>query len=119
MIPNWYVFLLLALISFRTWRLIAEDDILQRPRHWLVRLPRDWEDGDEVPEQYRDKLGLFLTCPWCAGAWVSGLVYLAYLETLGEWPSSGHEIAVGFGVWFALSASVGLIRGNLDEPESA
>lgn len=117
MIPRPYEFVLLALIAYRTWRLIAEDDILERPRYWLVRLPRGWEEGDAIPKEYREKLALFITCPWCAGAWVSGVIYLAYLATLGEWPDSSEEVATGIGVWFAISASVGLIRSTLDPPE--
>lgn len=117
MIPEPFEFLLLALIAYRTWRLLAEDDILERPRHWLVRLPRGWEEGDPLPQAYRQKLALFINCPWCAGAWVSGAVYIAYLATLGSWPDTLGEIAVGLGVWFAISASVGLIRSALDPPD--
>lgn len=117
MIPEPYEFVLLALVAYRAWRLIAEDDILERPRHWLVRLPRDWEEGKPIPKNYREKLALFLTCPWCAGAWVSLLVYTAYMGTLGRWPDTAGEAVVGAGVWFAISSSVGLIRSKLDPPE--
>jgi hypothetical protein len=116
MIPDWYIFILLALVAFRVWRLLAEDDILERPRRWFLRLPREWKEGP-TPSGYKEKWALFLICPWCAGAWVSLLVYIAFLATIGEWPDTAGDVAVGFGVWFALSASVGLIRGNLDEPE--
>lgn len=123
MIPEPYWFVLLALIAYRTWRLIAEDAILDRPRRWLVRLPRDWSEGDDptrprpLPEGYRGETALFINCPWCAGAWVSLLTYIAYLATLGDWPENTSDYFVGIGVWFALSASVGLIRTNLDEPD--
>lgn len=117
MIPQPYIFILLALIAYRTWRLIAEDEILDWPRNWLVRLPRDWSEGDSIPKAYREKLALFITCPWCAGAWVSLLVYAAWLFTLGDGPHSSEDVFVGLGMWFALSASVGLIRSKLDPPE--
>jgi hypothetical protein len=117
MIPEPFEFLLLALIAYRSWRLLAEDEILAWPRNWLVRLPRKWEEGDPIPKEYREKLALFVTCPWCAGAWVSGVIYIAYLATLGEWPKNASDVFVGIGVWFAVSASVGLIRSTLDPPE--
>ena len=117
MIPPPYYFVLLVLAAYRAWRLIAEDDVLERPRHWLVRLPSDWDEGDPLPKSYRDKLALFITCPWCAGAWVSLLTYIVYLATLGDWPSSTEDVVVGVGVWFAISCSVGLVRSKLDPPE--
>ncbi len=117
MIPDWYIFLLLALIAFRVWRLLAEDDILDAPRRKILRLGNEWaRHGDVVPIDYREKWALFLTCPWCAGAWISGLVYLAWLWLLGN-PDHASDILIGIGVWFALSAAVGLIRTNLDPPE--
>ena len=117
MIPEPYVFILLALIAYRVWRLIAEDDILERPRRWIVRLPRTWEEGNRLPDSYREKLALFIICPWCAGAWVSLLIYTIWMATLGRWPEDVEDAVVGAGVWFALSASVGLIRSTLDPPE--
>lgn len=117
MIPEPYHFLLLALVAFRLWRLLAIDDVLERPRRSLVRLPHDWEEGKALPRAYREKWALFIVCPWCAGAWVSLGAYVAYLATLGEWPDSAGDVAVGLGVWFALSASLGLIRTKLDPPE--
>lgn len=123
MIPEPYEFVLLALIAYRAWRLLAEDDILERPRRWLVRLPYEWEERDErgvaqkLPVEYKEKWALFITCPWCAGAWVSLAIYVIYLATLGSWPDSGEDAVVGAGVWFAISAAVGLIRTNLDPPE--
>jgi hypothetical protein len=117
MIPEPYQFVLLALIAYRAWRLVAEDDILNRPRYWLVRLPRDWEEGDTIPKAYREKLALFINCPWCAGAWISALVYIGWMATLGEWPDSATDVSVALGVWFAISSSVGLIRSKLDPPE--
>lgn len=117
MIPEPFEFLLLALVAYRTWRLVAEDEILDWPRNWLVRLPRDWKEGDSIPRAYREKLALFITCPWCAGAWISLVVYIAYLGTLGSGPDTAGEVVVGLGVWFAISCSVGLIRSKLDPPE--
>ena len=117
MIPQPYIFILLALIAYRVWRLLAEDEILEWPRNWIVRLPQTWEPGDTLPKAYREKLALFITCPWCAGAWVSLVIYGLWLFTLGDGPHSTEDVLVGLGMWFAISASVGLIRSKLDPPE--
>lgn len=118
MIPPIYQFILLTLVAYRVWRLIAEDDILERPRRWFLRLPRDW-DGDErtIPKRYRNEWALFLICPWCAGAWVSLGVYIGWLLTEGSTPDSASDVAVGIGIWLAISCVVGLIRSKLDPPE--
>ena len=123
MIPEPYQFVLLVLLAYSVWRLIAEDDILDRPRRWLVRLPRDWKQSDDparpkpLPKDYRENVALFLNCPWCAGAWVSLLVYIGWIAVLGEWPDTAGDVFVGLGVWLALRVTVGLIRRNLDPPE--
>lgn len=117
MIPVLYQFVLLALIAYRVWHLLAEDDVLKRPRHWLVRLPRGWKEGDTLPRAYRQRLALFINCPYCLGFYVSLGVYLAWISTLGTWPGSVTDILIGVGIWFAISASVGLIRSTLDPPD--
>src|SRR5262245_55816629 len=116
MIPEPYQFVLLALVAYRVWRLLAEDGILEKPRRKLVRLPSTWNDGP-LPEEYREEWATFFNCPWCLGAWVSLGVYVGWIATLGEWPDSASEIFVGFGVWFAISCVVGLIRAKLDPEE--
>lgn len=91
-IPNWYGLLLLALAAFRLWRLLGEDTILDRPRAALVRrMPK----GEE-----------FITCAWCAGAWISIGWWLAWVA----WPHWTLVVAVPF----AISAIVGLVASNLD-----
>lgn len=88
MIPAWWPFLLLALAAFRTWRLIAEDTILDGLRE---RLP----------------IGLnFVRCPWCAGFWVSLAWWLAWVA----WPHGSLVVAVPF----AISAVLGLMAANID-----
>lgn len=117
-IPSPYEFVLLALAAYRLWRLISEDEVLEKPRRWLVRLPQTWDEGDAIPKQYRNEWALFLTCPWCAGAWVSLVSYIGWMFTIGQAPNVFSEFAVAGGVWFAVSASVGLIRVRIDPPET-
>jgi hypothetical protein len=108
-IPGWWEFTLLGLAAFRTWRLVAEDDITETPRRWFLRLPRTWKEGQAVPKRYREKWALFLVCPWCAGFWIS-------LAWWGVWQAWEHGTLV-VATPFAISSVVGLVRGNLDPPE--
>lgn len=111
-LPDWWEFVLLALATFRVYRLIAEDTIFEGPRRWLVRLPQDWEEGKRLPKEYREKWALFIECPWCLGFWLSGVALALYCIVIG-WIGSFSFLVV----WFALSASVGLINKNLDPVE--
>lgn len=91
-VPSWWPFLLLALAAFRTWRLLAEDTILDGPRARLVqRMPK----GEE-----------FVTCPWCAGFWIALAWWLAW----EAWPHGTLVAAVPL----AISAIVGVVAANLD-----
>ena len=37
-VPGWYELLLLSLAAWRVFHLLAEDDILDRPRRYVTRL---------------------------------------------------------------------------------
>ena len=82
-VPDWWSFVLLGVASWRTFQLLAFDDILNRPRRWLLRLARDWEEGDALPDEYRLSYAKFVTCAYCAGAWVATAWWIA-------WQISGH-----------------------------
>ena len=98
-IPDWYEALLLSLAAWRVWYLLAEDDILDRPRRYVTRLGSKWEkEGDPVPPGYRIGLANFLTCPYCFGAWVA-------LGWWGAWLIWPHGTLVA-AVPFVLSAGV-------------
>lgn len=92
-IPNWYELLLLALAAWRLWRLLAEDDIFDRPRRFILRLGAEWEkDGDPVPAGYRSLWADWLTCPYCAGAWVA----IGWWVVFQIWPHETLVVAVPF-----------------------
>lgn len=108
-VPSPWIALILVMGCYRIWRLLAEDTVLDVPRKWLVRLPRKWEEGDPLPEEYRLKLAIFLSCPWCFGWWI-------VLSVWGLWLLSHHWTAVFMTPW-AISAGVGITRHKLDPPD--
>jgi Flp pilus assembly protein TadB len=89
-IPTWYGTILLALAAFRTWRLLAEDEILDRTR------------DRAAPEA--TKRAAFIACAYCFGFWISLLWWLAFIA----WPHWSVIIAVPF----AISALVGIIASK-------
>jgi Protein of unknown function (DUF1360) len=95
-IPNWWEFLLLVLAAFRVWKLLAEDTILDRVRDASMLLA--FKARGASGKQYWE---LFLTCPWCAGAWIT-------LAWWGAWQAWEHTTLV-VATPFALSAVVGLV----------
>jgi Protein of unknown function (DUF1360) len=96
-VPGVWAFVLIAVASYRVWRLLAEDTILDRPRRWALRLG-SWQEGDQAPEGYRAKVGEFVSCPWCMGFWI----VLAWWAAWQVWPHGAVVVAVPF----ALSAAV-------------
>ncbi len=103
-IPGVWAFVLIAAASYRLWRLLAEDEILDRPRRKLLRLG-SWQEPEQPPSGYRAKVGEFLTCPWCLGWWIA-LVWWAAWIAWEEW-------AVVVAVPFALSAAVAFLNGMM------
>lgn len=97
-VPGWYVLVLLSLAAFRTWRLLAEDDILERPRRYVTRTPSTWREGDPSPSTVRFGVAEFIECPWCLGFWVT----LGWWAAWEIWPFEVEVAAVPM----ALSALV-------------
>lgn len=76
---------LLALAAWRVFQLIAEDEILNRPRRYVTaRLDAKWQ--------------LFIECPYCAGFWIA----VAWWVAFQIWEFGTLVVAVPF----ALSAGV-------------
>ncbi len=105
--PDAWEAVLLGLAAWRTFQLIAFDEILDRPRRWVLRLG-DWHEGDPVEdfpkEEYRLSAARFMTCPYCLGAWIAGSWWLAFqcserwslifasLFALAVVPIAGHKL---------------------------
>lgn len=86
-----FLFVLMALFAYRVYRLVGLDTITQPLRD-------RWEpDG---------KLGDFVTCPWCAGFWISvATVSIVAQVVVVQLP----VLQAG-----AVSCVVGLVGGNLE-----
>lgn len=79
-IPDPWEAVLLALAAWRSFYLLAHDDIFDRPRRYVTRLGHKWKDeGDPVPAEYRERLGEFIQCPFCLGFWIALAAWGAWL----------------------------------------
>lgn len=112
--PSWYQFLLLGLAAWSTFHLLAHDDILDRPRRYILRLGKEWEKkGDAVPDDYRLKWAQFLVCPYCAGWWI----WLAWVALFWVVPGVALPLAVAVGGRaMVVAAQKLLIKGEDREP---
>ena len=79
MLPDPYEWLLLFGAAYSTWRLVALDTIMERPRMMLLRLLRQDIGG---------KADAFLLCPWCSGFWITGGWYVLF------WTTSAYVVLV-------------------------
>ncbi len=87
-VPDWYALVLLGLAAYRTWRLLAEDDITDKARRYVTRLGPKWQqEGDPIPDGYRFKAMQFINCPWCLGFWAAAAWW-------GLWQAWGHGTLV-------------------------
>lgn len=99
--PYWWETLLLLAAAYRVWRLIAYDTITEKPRTQVLR----WLE----PRKHEDKWEIFLTCPWCAGFWITGLTLAAYCVVYGWIGYASFAVH-----WFAMSLAVGLLGSKVD-----
>lgn len=92
--PTPFEAVLLGLAAWRTWHLVAKDDITERPRTWaLARLSEKWDD--------------FIECPFCAGFWIS----LGWVGAFVLW----DEGAVWAALPFALNSAVVFVNAWLSD----
>lgn len=106
-IPSWYEALLLGLAAFRTWKLLADDTILNRPRNYAYEVVyRRWKSKGTNAKYH---LQAFLECPYCLGFWCS-------VAWWGAWEAWPHGTLVASAP-FAIAAVVGLLGGLLSDEE--
>ena len=88
MIPSVYVLVLLAVAAWRTFHLLAYDDILNPIRNRLVGLPANATTRKGGVEKLMD----FIECPFCLGFWVG----IAWWGAWAIWPHWTLVAAVPF-----------------------
>jgi len=94
-VPNWWQATLLALAAWRIFQLLAHDTILEGPRRWLLRIPKDWDGESAITtKSYRETYALFLQCPYCAGFWIT----LAWVGAWWLWPHGTLVTATPFAI---------------------
>lgn len=98
-VPGPWQFALLALGTYRVWRLAAIDDM-----PWLVRV-RNWAVGAKetagVWTFRRPTLAHAVQCPWCSGLWVTAAFVMAWFVT----PHGALVVAAPF----AVATAVGVL----------
>lgn len=109
-VPGWLELVVIVFAAFRTWHLVAEDTVADRPRRWVLRLG-DWKPAEKGPDPpppdgYREGLALWIQCPWCSGFWVA-VVWWGAFEL---WP---HGTTVAASV-LAIAALVALVAKASD-----
>jgi len=72
-LPTPYEFFMLALASFRLTHFVVFDR-LGRP----LRAPFVDEQGNPKGQGLGRKIGEAITCYWCAGIWITGLLYTGF-----------------------------------------
>lgn len=97
-VPTWFELVLLSLATYRTWRLLALDTVLDPLRTRVYRYDPGLEP--ELQPGYRRRLDDFVGCGWCAGFWLAVGWWGAWLL----WPRATLIAATPF----ALSALAGL-----------
>lgn len=92
-VPTPYQAAILVGASYRTWRLLGDDSILDRPRDYAIENGPKWV-GDLLP------------CPWCLGWWT----------TLGWWAAfqASPDRTIELATPWALATAVGSIGHALD-----
>jgi hypothetical protein len=75
MIPTWIGLLLLAAAAWRTWQLLAHDDLLVEARARLLVT-----DGGGRREAWEE----WLECPYCSGFWIA-LAWCGAYWAAGDW----------------------------------
>lgn len=98
-----------ALASYRITRLVTTDKIAE-PFTERIRwfFERRWEakHPEAVPgDEWNSKLAFLLSCPWCLGFWVSGVVTVIL--------SVAYGLNYPILTWLAMSTVVGFL-GRID-----
>lgn len=95
------LFIGIWLASYRLWKLLAQDVVLDGPRKgFFRRFPPDPATAALVHASKPHKFGVFIACSWCSGFWLSGLVVVVTAQCT--------SVSLPFLWWLATSSAVGL-----------
>lgn len=89
---------LLAAAGYRATQLVLHDTILDGPR----RIVFDWHARKETSKTRTAAITL-ISCPYCMGWWLSGLLLAIWLCATGQWHST--PLAVHAIEWFAVAGA--------------
>lgn len=93
----------LALASYRATQLVVHDTIGDPIRDRIIA----WHER-RPQSTLRIAVVTLITCTYCAGWWVSGLLLATYLLATGQWtgtPLLAHAVA-----WFAVAGGQALLN---------
>lgn len=100
-----WLFVLATLAAYRVTRLVTTDKIAEpvteRIRWWFERrwiAKHDFEGSDT---EWNSKVAYMLSCPWCLGFWVSGVMSVLLSVAYGL-----DYLAI---MWLAMSAGIGFL----------
>lgn len=100
-IPVWLQLLIYALAVARVTGLVVSDSITEPARDWLIA------NLDDRPATAGQMITTLITCPWCAGMWIS----LAAAPLVWFWGDSPFllipALALAFSQVTGMIASVG------------
>lgn len=116
--PEWLIYVLIVLVTFRTTRLIIEDTFppVGVPREKLLNWwsPTPDERGQTSGTPHWGALGRSLrylfSCPWCMSVWVGALV--TYIFTIYV------SVPLPYAAWIVAAAGTGLIASVEDKLSS-
>lgn len=121
----WLSVFIAALTLFaacRVTRFVTEDTLTQPIRDWIhmKAQPRHAHPagraGGRAPRFWR-YLSKLVTCPWCAGFWISLALTLAYFRCwLGHWPNTPASAFAFLVAVFALAWVSAILADWLDAP---
>lgn len=96
-IPVWLQLLIYALAVARVTGLIVSDSITEPARDWLIA------NLDDRPATAGQMITTLITCPWCAGMWVS------LFATPLVWLWGGNPVMLALALALAFSQVTGMI----------
>lgn len=96
-------FLVLAVAGYRGTQLVVHDSILDTPRDALYA----WH-GKKVDSKVRSAATKLISCVYCAGFWVSGILLATWLLVTGQFDDA--PLLVHLVQWFAVAGAAVLLN---------